>query len=191
MPSQPPQPRGRKRLVVGFTGRIGAGKTSAARYLQQTHGFQYLRYSHVLSEWMDTDPGAKSRLQEVGWEVMSGGMQAELNTRLIARVQPGQDCAVDGLRHPLDYDSLREAFSSTFHLVFLDASPETRWRHVQGTGRHKSYEGFLEADSHPVEQNIDLLREKASFVISNEGSLAELHSHIETVLQQVSAGGRK
>src|SRR5216684_724348 len=93
-----------KRLVIGIAGRIGAGKTSAAKYLNTKHGFQYLRYSQVLAEWMATDPESKAQLQKVGWQVMAGGMQTELNRRLIAQVTPDADFAVDGLRHPLDFD---------------------------------------------------------------------------------------
>src|SRR5258708_40200555 len=88
-----------KRLVIGIAGRIGAGKTSAARYLNTKHGFQYLRYSQVLAEWMAANPESKAQLQSVGWEVMAGGMQAELNRRLLAQIAPGRDAAVDGPRH--------------------------------------------------------------------------------------------
>src|SRR6266849_8986739 len=101
MTSHPQGQRGH-RLVIGVTGRIGAGKTSVAKYLNSRHGFQYLRYSQVLSEWMASDPESKAHLQEVGWKVMAGGMQAELNRRLIEEIKPGSDVAVDGLRHPLD-----------------------------------------------------------------------------------------
>src|SRR5579864_860777 len=90
-------------LVVGVTGRIGAGKTSAAKYLSTAYGFAYVRYSQVLSEWLARDPESKEHLQTVGWEVMGGGMQAELNARVIAAIPPNSNCAVDGLRHPIDF----------------------------------------------------------------------------------------
>jgi hypothetical protein len=95
-----------KPLVVGVTGRIGAGKTSVSKYLSEVHGFYYVRYSQVLSEWRAENPDSKKHLQEVGWEVMEGGMQLELNARLIAQIPPQLECAVDGLRHPTDFDSL-------------------------------------------------------------------------------------
>src|SRR5438445_13174620 len=98
-----------KRLVIGFAGRIGAGKTSAAKYLNTKHGFQYLRYSQVLAEWMATNPEGKAELQRVGWEVMAGGMQAELNRRVIARGAPQGDAAAEGLRHIIDQESPTEA----------------------------------------------------------------------------------
>src|SRR5260370_18334961 len=88
-----------KRVVIGIAGRIGAGKTSAAKHLSTKHGFQYLRYSQVLAEWMAANPESKAQLQKVGWEVMAGGMQTELHRRLIAQVTPEADAAVDRHRH--------------------------------------------------------------------------------------------
>src|SRR5260370_37918609 len=89
------RPQG-ERLVVGITGRIGSGKTTVGRYLESRYGFQYLRYSEVLAEWLAKDPESKAHLKKVGWEVMAGGMQAELHRRLIARITPDADLAVDG-----------------------------------------------------------------------------------------------
>src|SRR5260370_13496884 len=78
-----------KRLVIGIAGRIGAGKTSAAKYLSTKHGFQYLRYSQMLAEWMAADAESKAELQSVGWEVMAGGMETELNWRVIGQGRAG------------------------------------------------------------------------------------------------------
>src|SRR6266849_6415183 len=110
-----------KRLVIGIAGRIGASKTSAAKYLNTKHGFQYLRYSEVLAEWQGVDPEDKGQLQKIGWKVMESGMQPELNRRLIAQVLPESDAAIDGLRHNVDEESLREAFFSSFHLLYIDS----------------------------------------------------------------------
>src|ERR1700694_5588389 len=106
-----------ERLVVGITGRIGSGKTTVGRYLESSYEFQYLRYSAVLADWQIQDSESKDHLQKVGWEVMAGGLQAELNRRLIAQILPDRDVAVDGLRHPLDYDTLRSSFLPSFRLL--------------------------------------------------------------------------
>src|SRR5437763_1631464 len=120
-------------VVVGIAGRIGAGKTSVGKYLNSVCGFFYIRYSQVLADWLSEDPEGKAHLQVVGWEVMAGGMQLELNARLIARIPPQTDSAVDGLRHPIDCDSLREAFGPhRFYLLYIESVPETRWRRLQG-----------------------------------------------------------
>jgi dephospho-CoA kinase len=145
-----------RKLVIGVAGRIGSGKTEVARLLERECGFQYLRYGFVLAEWRNVDPNAKTRLQQIGWEVMSGGEgQRELNKRLIALINPLGDTVVDGLRHQIDFDSLKNAFASRFFLIYVDTPPEIRFARLQK--RFATYEDFVIADSHPVESNIDLL----------------------------------
>ena len=177
-----------KRLVIGIAGRIGAGKTSAGKYLNTKHGFQYLRYSQVLAEWMATNPEGKAQLQSVGWEVMAGGMQAELNRRLIAQVTPLGDAAIDGLRHMIDQESLSNAFSSAFHLFYIESEAEQRWNHLNGKGRYTSRDIFDAADSHPVEQQIESLRAKADLMLRNEGSLQDLYTAIEEAIPSFRKG---
>ena len=138
------QQRQDNRLVIGVTGHIGAGKTSVANYLKSVHGFFYIRYSEVLSDWFAKDPESKTHLQAVGWEVMAGGMQAELNARLILRIPTQGDCAVDGLRHPTDYESLTKAFPSQFWLLYIESRQETRWQRVRK--RYAELDNFRQAD---------------------------------------------
>ena len=187
MPDQNSQQRQDRRLVVGITGRIGAGKTSVGKYLNSARGFYYTRYSQVLSDWLAKDPESKAHLQVVGWEVMAGGMQAELNARLISRLPAQCDCAVDGLRHSLDYDSLNTTFGPSFYLLYVSAPPELRWRRLQS--RYPGLEDFGRADSHPVEQQIDSLRDNAFAVLDNHSSLQGLYSKVDAVLEKIRSGG--
>src|SRR6266404_4971528 len=129
MPSRNSQQQD-SRLVIGITGRIGAGKTSVARFLESQHGFYYIRYSQVLSDWQVKDPKSKTHLQSVGWKVMAGGMQQELNDRLMARIESQERCAVDGLRHPLDHENLSRAFASSFCLLCIESPLELRWQRL-------------------------------------------------------------
>jgi dephospho-CoA kinase len=181
---------GSARLVIGITGHIGAGKTSAGKYLASRYGFAYLRYSQVLADWKAADQGAKGSLQAVGWEVMSGPMQSELNARLIAHIGPKGDYAVDGLRHPLDYESLHKTFASSFHLLYVDCPAEARWQRLRSKPRFATFDKFQASDSHPVEQNIDSLRPMAEAVITNNGSLPELYAKVDAILQNIRPGGQ-
>jgi dephospho-CoA kinase len=178
MARRPQRPQS-DRLVIGIAGRIGAGKTSAAKYLNTKHGFQYLRYSQVLAEWMAANPESKEQLQKVGWEVMAGGMQTELNRRLIAQVLPESDVAIDGLRHTIDQESLSKAFSPSFRLFYIESGVEQRWNHLNGKGRYTSRGIFDAADSHPVEQQIESLRVRAELVLRNDGSLQGLYTALD------------
>src|SRR5437016_5894582 len=120
MPSQLPfRPSPDESVFVGFAGRMGSGKTSAAVYLTSKYHFQYTRYSRILQQWQAADSDARDRLQLIGWDVMAGGLQTELNARLIAALDPSRSAAIDGLRHPIDFDCLSSAFSPAFGMVFL------------------------------------------------------------------------
>jgi dephospho-CoA kinase len=179
------------RFVIGITGRIGAGKTSVGTYVKERYGFYYIRYSQVLSDWLAKNPDSKAHLQAVGWEVMAGGMQAELNNRLIARIPTQRDCAVDGLRHPLDHESLSKAFSPNLYLLYVESRQETRWQRLKQKDekRFPTLDDFRQADLHPVEQQIDSLREKAFVILNNDASLEQLYSTVDSVLSKIREGG--
>jgi dephospho-CoA kinase len=178
-----------ERLVIGIAGRIGSGKTSIGKYLASAYGFQYLRYSQVLSEWLAKDPESKSHLQEIGWEVMAGGKQTELNRRLIAQITPGADVAVDGLRHPTDYESLRNSFLSSFRLLYIDSPVRERWERLRGRGRYADFNTFEAADSHSVEQSIELLKPNATLVLQNKSSLQGLYAVLDEVIRKLRTEG--
>jgi len=172
-------------IFVGFAGRIGAGKTSAAQYLSTRYGFQYTRYSLVLRDWRATQSTDREGLQEFGWEVMAGGRQVELNARLIAGLDRSQSAAVDGLRHPIDFHSLSYALGSSFRLVYLDASAETRFKRKP---RFSTYDAFLAADSQPVEAHIDSLKPLAAAIFPNEAKLESLHFRLDGWLGSCRTG---
>jgi dephospho-CoA kinase len=182
MATPPQRPRG-ERLVIGITGRIGSGKTTIGRYLESKYGFQYLRYSAVLADWLAKDPESKAQLQKVGWEVMAGGMQAELNRRLLAQIAPDGDVAIDGLRHPLDYQTLESKFSPSFHLLYIDSPARVRFERKKDKTKYADFAKFQAADSHAVEQQIDSLRPNADLVIHNEASLQALYEKVDGALR--------
>ena len=185
--SQRPQA---ERLVIGITGRIGSGKTTVGRHLESRHGFQYLRYSAVLADWQIQGSESKDQLQKVGWEVMSGGLQAELNRRLIAQILPERNVAVDGLRHPLDYDALHSSFFPSFRLLFIDSPPALRFDRLNQKGKYAGFASFQAADSHLVEQQIDSLRTNAALVLRNEGSLQELYAAVDETVSRFRKEGQ-
>jgi dephospho-CoA kinase len=177
MPLQsPPRYSLIENVFVGFSGRIGAGKTSAAQYVSEKYGFQYNRYSQVLRAWLASESPGREDLQQFGWEVMAGGRQVELNARLIAGLDGSRRAAIDGLRHAIDFHCLQYALGAPFHLVFLDAAPEIRFKRKP---KFSNYDAFRTADSQPVEAHIDSLRPLAAATISNEGSLEQFYQRLD------------
>jgi len=180
MPSQePPRHSRTDAIFVGLAGHIGAGKTTAAEYLRTKYGFQYTRYSQILRDLHASKSPEPEGLQQFGWEVMAGGRQVELNAHLIAGLDRSQSAAIDGLRHPIDFQSLSYAFGASFRLLFLDAAAETRFRRKP---RFSTYDAFVAADSQPVEAHIDSLKFLACATLPNEESLRNLFDRLDNWL---------
>jgi dephospho-CoA kinase len=175
-------------IFVGLAGHIGSGKTTAGKYLAQKYGFQYVRYSQVLKEWISDSSAHRDRLQGFGWDVMSGGLQAELNARLISRIDASKNAAIDGLRHPIDFESLTSTFGPSFEMIFLEARQENRFERKQM--RFSTLEAFNLADTHPVEAHIDDLRLRVHVTIQNDDSLERLHRQLDAWLTTLRSGDR-
>ena len=108
---------------------------------------------------------------------MAGGRQPELNARLIETLNPSRSAAIDGLRHPIDVDSLSGAFGASFYLLFLEAGREIRFERLGS--RLSTPDSFRVAESQPVEKHIDSLKARASAIISNEHSLEALYKQLD------------
>lgn len=164
-------------LCVAIAGRMGAGKTSAAKYLSSRYGFQYARYSQVLAEWLPSEASDRHQLQRFGWEVTAGGRQVELNARLLSKLDRSRSAVVDGLRHKIDFCSLEYAFESSLVLLFIEAPEKLRFGRLQA--RFPNLQAFQAADSQPVEAHIDDLKQLATAGLSNDGSREDLYRRLD------------
>lgn len=157
-----------------------------ATTLERQFGFQYLRYSLELAKWYGIDPDDKSRLQMTGAGVMADGqLQRDLNQRLIAQIDATKDAAVDGLRDPIDLESLRAEFGNRFALLFVETDPRERFERVKRNGRYETYEEFLEADRQPTELKIDDLRSSATGTLSGTQTEEELTSRLRSLINEL------
>jgi dephospho-CoA kinase len=125
----------------------------------------------------------------LGWEVMAGGRQVELNARLIAGLDRSRSAAIDGLRHSIDFDSLSNAFGASFRLIFLEVRREVRYERL--LSRFSGYDAFQAADSAPVEAHIDSLKALASTTISNEASMEDFYQRLDVWAAACGIGDRE
>lgn len=167
-------------MNIGISGPTGAGKTTAAKYLAATYGFFYLRYSELLAEMSPEPISDRHVLRELGWDIMSRGLQSSFNQKLLSKMPSGLDCVVDGLRHPIDFETL--STRSPFSLVYIDASRQTRWQRVTSRNPSNSWDEFLQGENHPVESHLPILKEKANNILHNENTLEALYSQLDNFI---------
>ena len=113
----------------------------------------------------------------------------ELNSRLIAGLDRSRSAAVDGLRHPIDFNSLSSTFGASFRMIFLEARQEDRFERLRS--RFSTLVAFQAVESQPVEAHIDSLRPLASLTISNDGSLESLYQRLDAWIAACGVGDHK
>ena len=166
--------------VIGVSGPMAAGKTTAARVLERA-GFRYCRFSEVLEEEARSlgKPVNRNTLQALGKEAFSSRFgQRRLQNKLAKRVEGAGRIVVDGLRHPEDWAFLRERWGFAALHVHIEAGPDLREKRYKdrssGTGV-----AFARAAAHPVEQNVAVLERLADHRFVNDGTLRALEHELD------------
>ena len=179
----------RERLVVGFSGPIAAGKTTAALALKDER-YAYERFSAVLSEILRGRGVAVTRdaLQTLGNEIYLGGKQRWLCEQLIARLPKDRAVVIDGLRHPEDHACLTETFGPAFLHIHINAPLPLREERYKRHGY--SAEDFAKALGHPSEANVERLEALADARVGNASSIPDLHTAVNRILSGLTARRR-
>lgn len=182
-----PKASGHSRMVIGISGRICAGKTTTARFLEGL-GFAYTRFSLAIDDEIvarGETPDRTTR-QTVGLEINRSKGQRWLCEKVLERVSGSQHIVVDGLRFPEDHAFFFERFGSEFvhlHVQAPEALRVERYREHERDGVP-----FEVSDSQPVESKIGELAHLAAAVLNNEGSLAEHKANVLNYVKSLSQG---
>jgi dephospho-CoA kinase len=174
---------GRSGMVIGISGKICAGKTTAARMLEQ-QGFAYTRFSLVIDDEISARGEGKDRAtrQRVGTEINRTKGQRWLCEKVLERVAGKRDIVVDGLRFPEDHAFFIERFGSEFVHLHIDSSDELRARRYIKTEQNDL--PFEVADQDAVESKIGDLRRLAFASLQNDASIDELERRVTEFAQK-------
>jgi uncharacterized protein YprB with RNaseH-like and TPR domain/predicted nuclease with RNAse H fold/dephospho-CoA kinase len=156
-----------KTKVVGLSGPIASGKTTAGRILEK-NGYVYGRFSMVIKKMLEDKkiPVTRENLQKFGDEVNKNPGQRWLGHQLLAVMPKEGNIVIDGLRFPEDHALLRETYGPQFLHVHLEASKEIRLTRCESLGI--STNEFESADSHNVERMTHQLSKFADLILPND-----------------------
>ena len=132
-------------MIVGLTGPIAAGKTTAARFL---HGFLYYTYSDILRAEAKKRgiPETRENLQKLGTDLKKGN--PGILSELILSQSKGKDVVADGIRTTDEIDALRKAGNAV--IIGITADQEIRYKRLllrQRKGDPSSFQEFLRIDN--------------------------------------------
>jgi predicted nuclease with RNAse H fold/dephospho-CoA kinase len=175
-------------LVIGISGRIYAGKTTAARVLERV-GFAYTRFSLVIDDEIEARGELPSRRirQKVGLEINRTKGQRWLCERVLDRVRGQGLIVVDGLRFRQDHAFLTERYGSRFvHLHIVAGTDLRRERYDRESMGDSSFD---ESDSDPVEREVDDLVRLAGATIDNSSTMADLERAVVEMVEGLDSKG--
>jgi uncharacterized protein YprB with RNaseH-like and TPR domain/predicted nuclease with RNAse H fold/dephospho-CoA kinase len=175
------------RVVIGLSGSLAAGKSTAARALEAL-GLHYARYSMVVEDSVRRGGREPNReaMQEEGQRLHITKGQRWLGAELLKRLPDGGNYVIDGLRFPEDHAYLAEVFGPAFLHVHISAPASAREkRYVE---RGASSAEFQQAALHEVEAEVSKLERLAHVVVSNEGSVEDLVASIRVALSRLNQG---
>jgi len=175
-------------VVIGISGEIAAGKTTAARYLER-QGFAYTRISSVIDDILKErkEELTRANRQRVGLELHEQKGQRWLCRKAIERLGPETPAliVIDGLRWPEDARYFSERFGGRFHHIHIEAPQEIRRCRMDMTATGEAFDQVL---SHPVEDGISQITQSAHIRIQNIKDIPTLEDLIESAWKSAKEG---
>ncbi len=172
-----------KRKVIGLSGPIATGKTTAANFIKAS-GFAYGRYSQVLQQML-ADRGvevSRTALQKIGDEVNKSPGQQWLCKQLVKLLPERGNLVIDGLRHPEDHAFMVETFGPAFVHVHIESPEVIRAKRYVADGNTE--EEFTAACNHHAEMEINKLAELAHVTICNDGDIVRLQKSVADIARK-------
>ena len=186
-------------MIIGLTGKNGAGKGEVARFLTES-GYEYHSLSDILREELASRGQAVTRevLIGIGNELRANYGAGVLAERTLEKLGLEAHAVVDSIRNPFEVEALRRR--KTFYLLSVDADPKIRFERAKirnREGEATTYEGFLEMEareaqtSDPTTQQLNRTAEMADAVVYNNGTVDELRDQVRQVVQALAAAASR
>lgn len=181
-----------KKIIIGIAGRMGCGKGRASAYLIKKYQAQRFRSSDPLREALDIFAIPQSRLYmgKLSTFLRSTCGEDTITQTLVRRIKKSEAeiCIFDGMRRKIDEETFRKF--GHFTLIFIETDEKMRYerylkRNENPGDADMSYHEFDQRSNAESEQEIDLLKQKADFIVKNDETLQELEQRIEEIIQKI------
>lgn len=184
---------------IAIVGTIAAGKTTAAKFLEKTYGYEIYKLTLAIYEEADkigVDRTDRVILQDLGDKLREELGVAALSIKAIQRIKmnPERMYVIESIRNHNEVIKLKEELGNDLVVISIDAPIELRYqRAVKREGQYKeqdmTFEQFKINDERDLgianaenEQNVFRCMELADHKIENIGRLDELEDKLLNLL---------
>lgn len=181
------------KLVLGFVGKLCAGKGLAIAYLVEKYGFYASSCSDRIREEIRKQGKEVTRegLQEVGGKLRGEFGPAVLAQRTWENIldSGAKKAIVDSIRGKEEVDFLKTQIN--FYLIAIEADQRTRFDRMVSRAIKSdpiTWEEFRKTEARDLTgdgRNIEACIKEADFHIENNGSAEELYQKLEKLLKNL------
>jgi len=177
-------------MIIGLTGKNGAGKTKVVDYLK-SKGFETFSLSDILRKEVRKKGLAEERenLIKIGNELREKYGPGILAKLALDKTKRKDKIAIDSIRNPYEIEELKKSID--FILIGIDAPIELRYIRIidrKRVGENISLEQFIEIEEKEnsedgKKQQLNKCLKLADKIIENTGTVEELYQKIDFVLK--------
>ena len=177
-------------MIIGLTGKNGAGKTSVCDYLK-ARGFEYASLSDAIRAEIRRrgENITREKLIETGNELREKGGPGVLAERVLAALESEHHYVIDSIRNPAEVEALRRR--PDFTLLAVEASAKTRFERSLARSRENApstFERFMAEEERELEsenpsaQQLIATVALADEIIENNATIEALHGRLGEIL---------
>jgi dephospho-CoA kinase len=181
-------------MILGLTGSFGAGKGTVVEYLKEKKGFHHYSTSSIIREEIVARglPLGRDSYIIVGNDLRAKFGPSHLVDVCYERAKAaGGNAIIESLRAVGEVRKVKELGGK---VIGVDADPHVRYERAFARGSEKDnvpFDKWLEQEriesntEDETKQNIFGALKESDMIISNNGTLEELHSQVDAALEKL------
>ncbi len=172
-------------MILGITGYASGGKDTIADYLVEKYNFVHLDFYRDILIGQLKEKGLeinKINASKLGNELRAQGGRGVLAKIMAEKVDSSKDYVVTGVRSPEETEELRN--KTEFSLIYIDTSLDKRFERRKPEDP-QTFDEFKSRDELDKQKGIDKVVGSADILINNEGTIEELHSMLDDLLEKL------